>query len=92
MKKFWSLFLIFGLVFHPAFLSAAEEGAPVAKKAAVAAAEGVDNEDLAAAEDSAEDWDLGEEDTAAEDEDLDLADDTAAKKADTAVDADKAVQ
>ncbi len=72
------MFLILGLVFHPAFLSAAEEAAPAAKAA-------VTDEDAALdAGENVEDWELGKDDLAAEDEDLLLEDEDAAT-ADAAV-------
>ena len=67
------MLLILGLVFHPVFLSAAEEAAPAAAEAVVAE----EDADLDAVED-VEDWELGKDDLAAEDEDLLLEDEDAA--------------
>ena len=78
------MFLIFGLVFHPAFLSAAE---PAPDAAAKKAADAVVAEEDAGADldagDKMDDWELGKDDLAAEDEDLKLDDEeeTAAKDA-----------
>ena len=79
MKSIFALFLVLGIVFQPAFLSAAEPAADAKKTAdaAVAKTEAADESDLDA---GMEDWELGKDDVAADDEDLKLDEEEDAKK------------
>ena len=79
MKSVFALLLVFGLVFHPAFLRAEEAADASAKKAMDTSltADSAKGSDLDAGTD---DWELGKDDLAAEDEDLKLDEDMDAKK------------
>lgn len=66
MKSLFALFLVLGLVFQPAFLSAAEEAAA---DSAVLAEEGAKDDEL---EEGLDDWELGADDLAADEDDLTL--------------------
>ena len=83
MKSAFSLILVFGLVFHPAFLRAAEATDASAQKAADAAVAAEDSAkgsaDLDAGADAG-DWELGKDDLAAEDEDLKMDEEEGLKK------------
>ncbi len=85
------MLLVFGLLFHPAFLLAADDAAPKAADAAVAAETSVEGGADIDAGGNLGDWELGKDDLAAEDEDLKLDEEEDAKTDVVAPDAVKPV-